>query len=168
MHPMMDYARRMYEVSRQIQHSATPRGSIVLDGPSALRSLEPIQVLQATPTCCVMCHVTQLLMCCTYQVTAFRKFLKKNGREQGLSEMWTSRWEQCPDTDLPELWKRYFHNALATWTHPSTRVAWSHGHLWSYGRPYVSKLAMTTLCKKWVKMVQVMVTDIRIFTHRNS
>ena len=34
-------------------------GSIVLDGPSALRSQEAIQLLQATPTCLVTCHVTQ-------------------------------------------------------------------------------------------------------------
>ena len=57
-----------------------PLGSIVLDGPSALRSQEAIQLLQAVPTCLVTCHVTQLLTCSAYQVTDFRKLVvfKKN------------------------------------------------------------------------------------------
>ena len=59
-------------------------GSTVLDGPSALRRQEAIQLLQATPTCLVTYHVTQLLTCsaCAYQVTDFRKlvvFYNKNG-----------------------------------------------------------------------------------------
>ena len=49
----------------------TGRGSIVLDGPNMLQSPEAIQLLQATATCFVTCHVTQLLTCCTYQVTSF-------------------------------------------------------------------------------------------------
>ena len=40
-------------------------GSIVLDGPSALRSPEAIQMLVATPTYPVTYHVTQLLTCST-------------------------------------------------------------------------------------------------------
>ena len=35
-------------------------GSIVVDGPSALRSPEAIQLLKATPTCLMTCHMTHL------------------------------------------------------------------------------------------------------------
>ena len=61
-------------------HIGKALGSNVLDGPSALRSPEAIQLLQTTPTCRVTCHVTQLLTCSAYQVTRFSKvggFIKK-------------------------------------------------------------------------------------------
>ena len=51
--------------------------SIVLDRPSVLQSLEAIQVLQATPTYRVTCHVTQqysavpLMLLCTCAMHGF-------------------------------------------------------------------------------------------------
>jgi len=36
--------------------------SIVVDRPSALRSPEAMQLLEATPTCLVTCHVTHMHM----------------------------------------------------------------------------------------------------------
>ena len=88
------------------------RGSIVLDGPSTLQSLEAIQVLQATPTCHVTCSVTQLLTCCTYQVTAFWKKAKTvgdvnkqmvqceilNGEPE--SNVLTQTWQSCDGTSM--------------------------------------------------------------------
>ena len=68
-------------------------GSIVLDGPSALRSPEAIQMLQATPTCLVTCHVTQILYVpgdSFSRVGGFKKNRLRT-RKQRLSEMWTSR-----------------------------------------------------------------------------
>ena len=104
-------------------------GSIVFDGPSVLRMPETIQLLQATPTYLVTCHVTQLLTCLMYQMTAFWELVvfKKTDREHKNSDCrrcgpadgatWDPKrgtWEQCPDTDLPELWKQYFHDVPAT------------------------------------------------------
>ena len=61
LHFTRTFFRRPFPHADEVPLTCTEsdRGSIVLDGPSALRSPEAIQMLQATPTCLVTCHVTQ-------------------------------------------------------------------------------------------------------------
>ena len=87
---------RGWALARRYVRACSPcKESIVLDGPSALRSPEAIQVLRAIPTCLVTCHVTQILTCCTtgHSFSRVGGFYKNRSRtrKQRLSEMWTSR-----------------------------------------------------------------------------